>query len=47
MQVPPIDLFLPGLISSAAAIFGKKSGARDDEGKQRDNESFQFAPGRF
>jgi hypothetical protein len=26
------------------AVFGKKGNARDDESKQRDNKSFQFAP---
>ena len=44
VKVPPVDLFLPGLISSAVAVFGKKGNARDDESKQRDNKSFQFAP---
>lgn len=44
MQVAPVDLLLTELIARAVAIFGKKSDARRDEGKQRDNQFFQFAP---
>ena len=47
MKVPPVDLFLPRIISRAATLFGKYGDARDDESKQSDNKSFQFAPRAF